>query len=94
MVSSCCVQVVQQKGLTEPATCLTSEGAIVVAAGASGSIHSLQPLPFRPQAEQLAALGQFQEALQLAALIPDAQVRHLLSITTDILISLPSILCD
>lgn len=68
------VQVLPIKGLTDAAVTCTSDGSVISSSGMDGSIHLLQPLPLRQQAESMAAFGELQEALRLASFIPESQV--------------------
>ena len=57
-------------GLTTVAPSLGPQGSIVAASQAEGSVYQLQLVPFHQQAAALADLGEFAEALEVAALLP------------------------
>lgn len=67
-------QVLPLAGMTLAAPSCLDGGGVAVAAGREGAVRVLRPLPFRQQAEALADAGEFEEALRLAQLMPDAQV--------------------
>lgn len=67
------LQVLPLKGIAIAAPSAMEDGSVFVASGSDG-INRLVPVPFRQQAEVLADLGEFQEALQLSQLVPDAVV--------------------
>lgn len=56
-------------GMTTAAPSLGSQGCVLVASQAEGSIHQLQMVPFSQQATALADICEFAEALTVASLM-------------------------